>query len=340
VDKTAPTEGVVTVAHKIVNQTANEVDYTLTWDGFKDLESGIRGYEFCLGYIKDVCSIAPTNAGLILQGTVQHFTPADLNTPFYGIVIATNKAGLKTTVSSDAIKIDFTPPIAGTVIDGVDKDLDYINDSVALVTTWSGFTDSQSGIEKCRLTIIEEGPTGPFLVLRLTVKANGSIPHKFILIPGIKYIATVECRNPDSFKTSASSNGAICDNTPPISGKIFHGTDRNSDIHYQSSTNALSVHWSPGSDPQSGVKEYLVAVGTGPDRDDVRGYATVGMATDVQVVNLTMNSGSTYYVTLEVVNNAGSRSRVSSSGVRVDVTPPIISKVNIRNLAIPLNLTR
>jgi hypothetical protein len=337
VDKTAPTEGVVTVAHKILNQTANEVDYTVTWDGFKDLESGIRGYEFCLGYIKDVCSTAPTNAGLILQGTVQHFTPADLSTPLYGIVIATNKAGLKTTVSSDAIKIDFTPPIAGTVIDGVGKDLDYLNDSVALVTTWSGFTDPQSGIEKCRLNIVEEGPTGPFLVLRLTVKANGSIPHKFILIPGIKYVATVECRNPDGFKTSASSNGAVCDKTPPITGKIFHGTDRNSDIRYQSSTNAIGVHWSPGSDPQSGVKEYLVAVGTGPDRDDVRGFATVGMATDVQVVNLTMNSGSTYYVTLEVVNNAGLRSRVSSSGVRVDATPPIITKVNVRILNISLD---
>ena len=339
VDKTAPAKGLVTVAHKILNQTANEVDYTLTWDGFKDLESGIRGYEFCLGYIKDVCSTAPTNAGLILQGTVRYFTPVDLSTPFYGIVIATNKAGLKTTVRSDATKIDFTPPIAGTVIDGVGKDLDYINDSVALVTTWSGFTDPQSGIEKCRLTIIEEGPTGHFLVLRLTVKANGSIPHKIILIPGIKYIATVKCRNPDGFKTSVSSNGAVCDNTPPITGKIFHGTDRNSDTRYQSSTNALSVHWSAGRDPQSGVKEYLVAVGTGPDRDDVRGFATVGMATDVQVVNLTMNSGSTYYVTLEVVNNAGLRSRVSSSGARVDATPPMISKVNIRILAISLDRT-
>jgi hypothetical protein len=53
-----------------------------------------------------------------------------------------------------------------------------------------------------------------------------------------------------------------------------------------------------------------------------------------------MNAGSTYYVTLEVVNNAGLRSRVSSSGVRVDATPPMITKVTIRILAIPLHGTK
>jgi hypothetical protein len=328
VDKTAPTAGVVKVTHKILNQTTNEVDYTLTWDGFKDSETGIRGYEFCLGYIEAVCSTDPKTAGSELQGTVEDFTPADLNTPFYGIVIAANNAGLKTTVSSDAIRIDFTPPTAGRVIDGVDKDVDNINDSVALVTTWSGFADLETGIESCRLTVIEEGPTGLFLILRKTVNGNGSLTHKFILIPGVKYTSTILCRNRDGFKTSVSSDGVVCDGTPPVPGKIFHGTDQNPDIRYQSSTNTLEVYWSPGRDPESGVKEYLLAVGTGPDDDDVRGFVTVGMETDdVEVVNLTMNSGSTYYVTLEVVNNAGLRSRVSSNGVRVDDTVPIITQV-------------
>ena len=329
VDKTAPTDGVVKVAHTILNQTKNEVDYTLIWEGFNDTQTGIRGYEFCLGYIKDICSTAQINAGLERQGTVQHFTPADPDTPFYGIVIATNNAGLKTIVSSDEIKIDFTPPIAGRVLDGIDKDLNYVNDSVALVTTWSGFTDPESDIEKCRLIIIEEGPTGPFLVLRIFVNATGSIRHKFILLPGLKYIATVECTNPHGFKTSVSSNGVLCDNTPPITRDIFHETDHNSDIRYQSSTKALSVYWSPGHDAESGVKEYLLGVGTGPDNDDVRRVFSVGMKTDIIISNLTMNSGPTYYVTLEVVNNAGLTSRVSSNGVRVDVTPPKITKVRM-----------
>jgi hypothetical protein len=331
VDRTAPTAGVVKVAHKILNQSGNEIDYALTWDDFKDLESGIRGYEFCLGYIEDVCSTDLTSAGSELQGTVQHFIPADLNTPFYGIVTATNNAGLKRTVNSNAIIIDFTPPTAGMVIDGVDNDVDSINDSVALVTTWSGFEDLETGIEKCSLTVIEQGPTGPFTVLRLAVNTNGSIPHTFILIPGVRYTSTVECRNLDGFKTSVSSDGAVCDDSPPIMGQVFHGTNQNPDIRFQSdSTTTLDVYWRPGQDPESGIKEYLLAVGTGPDNDDVRGFVTVGMETDVKIVNLTMHSGSTYYITLEVVNNAGLKSRVSSRGVTVDTTPPIITKVCMR----------
>ena len=327
VDRTAPSAEVVKVTHKILNQTKNEIDYTLTWDRFQDFESGIRGYEFCLGYIEDVCSTDLTSAGSELQGTVQHFTPADLNTPFYGIVIATNNAGLKTTVSSDEIKIDFTPPIAGMVIDGVDKDVDNINNSVHLVSTWSGFEDPESNIKNCRLTVVDEGPTGPFIILKLTVNANGSIPHQFILIPGVRYTSTVECTNRDGFKTSVSSDGAVCDGSPPITGQLFHGTNKKLDIRYQSSTTTLDAYWRPGRDPESGVKEYLIAVGTGPDNDDVRGFVSVGMETDVKVVNLTMNSGSTYYITLEVVNNAGLKTRVSSRGVTVDTTPPIIAKV-------------
>ena len=328
IDRTAPTAGNVKVTHKILDQKLNKVDYALTWDGFKDSETGIHGYQFCLGYIEDVCSTPLTSAGSERQGTVQHFVPADLNTPFYGIVIATNNAGLKTTVSSDAIKIDFSPPTAGTVIDGVDKDLNFINDSVALVTTWSGFADKESGIEKCRLSVVEEGTTGPFLVLRKTVNASGSVRHTFIIIPGRRYISTVECRNPDSFKTAVSSDGAICDNTPPIAGAIFHGTYQNPDIRYQVSTKVLEVYWSPGRDPESGVKEYLVSVGTGSGGDDVRGFVSVGLATDAKIVNLTLNSGSTYYVTLAVVNNAGLRTQVSSSGVRVDQSPPVITRVS------------
>jgi hypothetical protein len=330
VDRTAPTAGVVKVAHKILNQSGNEIDYALTWDDFKDLESGIRGYEFCLGYIEDVCSTDLTSAGSELQGTVQHFIPADLNTPFYGIVTATNNAGLKRTVNSNAIIIDFTPPTAGMVIDGVDNDVDSINDSVALVTTWSGFEDQETGIEKCSLTVIEQGPTGPFTVLRLAVNTNGSIPHTFILIPGVRYTSTVECRNLDGFKTSVSSDGAVCDDSPPIMGQVFHGTNQNPDIRYQSLTKTLDVYWRPGQDPESGIKEYLLAVGTGPDNDDVRGFVTVDMEIDVKVMNLTMHSGSTYYITLEVVNNAGLKSRVSSRGVTVDTTPPIITKVCMR----------
>ena len=332
IDRTPPVGGVVKVAHKILNQERMQVDYTLTWSGFSDLETGIRSYEYCLGYIKDVCSTALTSAGLALQGTVQHFKPADADTPFFGVVIATNKAGLKTTVSSNAIKVDVTPPLPGTVIDGLEEDLDYINSTVSMVTTWSEFTDPETAIEKCTLTINEEDPLMHNAMTTVYVKkvnASGSITHSFILIPGLKYVSTIECVNSDGFKSSASSDGVVVDETPPIAGSISHGPKQAANILYQSSTNTLEAHWSPGRDPESGISEYWVAVGTGPNNDDVYGFFTVGLATYVKVGNLSMNSGSTYYVTLEIVNKAQLRTRISSSGVTVDDTPPVLSKVGM-----------
>ena len=329
IDRTPPTGGAVEVTHKILNQKTNEVNYMLTWNGFDDIETGIRSYEYCLGYIKDVCSTVLTNAGLDLQTTVQHFIPADQSAPFYGIVIATNNAGLKSIVSSKAIKLDFTPPVTGTVIDGPDEDLDYINASVAMVTKWSTFTDQDSDVKKCTLTIREENPVVHMpttTVFRQTVNASGSITHKFILTPGLQYISTIECENVDGFKSWASSDGVVFDESPPVPGSIFLSFN-DDDNRYQSSRNTLEAYWTPARDPESGINEYLVAVGSGPYDVDVKELFTVGMATEVKIQNLTMNSVSTYYVTLEIVNNAGLRKRVSSYGVTVDETPPIITKV-------------
>ncbi|XP_046852682.1 uncharacterized protein LOC124445941 [Xenia sp. Carnegie-2017] len=64
VDNSPPVPGVVKVEHKIVNQTINELDYSLNWDNFKDPESGIRVYEYCLGYVKNVCATPLTSAAL------------------------------------------------------------------------------------------------------------------------------------------------------------------------------------------------------------------------------------------------------------------------------------
>ena len=134
-DTTSPTAGIVKVSHHILNQSTGELDYTLSWEGFFDSETGIQRYAYCLGYIRNVCSTSVFNAGLDFQGTVRGFRTEDQENPFFGIVIATNEAGLITVASSDPVKIDFTPPVTGTVSDGIDIDLDYINSSVPLATT-------------------------------------------------------------------------------------------------------------------------------------------------------------------------------------------------------------
>ena len=331
VDKTQSIVGVVKVSHHVLNQNANEVDYTISWEGFVDSETGIQNYAYCLGYIKDVCSTDVFNAGLDLQGTVRGFF-TEAHESFYGVVIVTNGAGLKAVVSSDIVKIDITPPVSGTVLDGISTDLDYINSTVTSATTWFAFRDQESGIKKCILTVSEENPVknkSMNIKLKMDVNASGSIIHDFPLIPGLQYVATVACENNDGFISSESSDGFIIDDSPPVAGKILNKNGHPFDNKYQSSTSELHARWTDAYDPESGIKEYSVAVGSGSNDDDIREFFSVGLTREVTVKNLTMSTGSTYYITLQVVNKAGMTSRVSSNGITVDTTPPKIVQVCI-----------
>ncbi|XP_028410829.1 uncharacterized protein LOC114533499 [Dendronephthya gigantea] len=335
IDITPPTAGSVSLTHRILNQKTNDVDYTISWQGFADLESGIQNYAYCLGYIENVCSTSVLNAGSAFQGTVHGFLPEDLENSFFGIIIVTNKAGLKTIASSSNIRIDFTPPVPGNVFDGIDHDLDYINSSVALATSWSAFTEAESSIKKCILTVSEEYPNKneSFTVkLEMEVNANGSVVHHFPMISGLQYVSRITCKNHDGFESSKQSNGVTVDDTPPSVGTILDKNGQNFSHQYQASTGELHVRWTNGYDLESGIMEYLIAVGTGSSEDNIHEFFSVGLAREINVKNLTMNSGSTYYITLQVVNKAGISSRVSSNGITIDNTPPKFQQVcMIRN---------
>ena len=51
-------------------------------------------------------------------------------------------------VSEEAITVDRTPPLAGTVNDGeiVGTDIDYTDSTTQLCVNWQGFSDPDSGI--------------------------------------------------------------------------------------------------------------------------------------------------------------------------------------------------
>ena len=250
--------------------------------------------------------------------------------PFHGIVIATNEAGLKTIVSSDAFKIDFMPPVTGIILDGTDVDLDYVNSTVSLTTTWSAFADPESGIKKCILTVIEENVSSNYsktIKFETEINATGSMIHNVLLIPGFHYVSTITCENLDGFKSSKSSSGVMVDDSPPKTGKILDKNGHSFAQQYQSSTSELHARWTDGYDPESGVLEYLIAVGSGSNEDDVREFSSVGLTRETVVKNLTMTSGSTYFLTLKVVNKAGLTSRVFSDGITIDATPPKIQEV-------------
>ena len=74
---------------------------------------------------------------------------------YYLTVIATNGAGVTSSITSDGVIVDDTPPSAGTVIDGVDSDEDYLNGEDDITAHWLGFDDLESGIDSYEVALCD-----------------------------------------------------------------------------------------------------------------------------------------------------------------------------------------
>ena len=74
---------------------------------------------------------------------------------YYLTVTATNGAGVTSSVTSDGVIVDDTPPSAGTVIDGVDSDEDYLNGEDDITAHWLGFDDLESGIDSYEVALCD-----------------------------------------------------------------------------------------------------------------------------------------------------------------------------------------
>ena len=80
---------------------------------------------------------------------------------FYVTVTAVNMVGLETTLTSQQVVVDWTPPVSGDVADGnltspdSDEfiDVDYQSERGVLSAHWSGFQDAESGIVEYRWCI-------------------------------------------------------------------------------------------------------------------------------------------------------------------------------------------
>ena len=71
-------------------------------------------------------------------------------------------------VSEEAITVDRSPPLAGTVNDGaeVGTDTDYTDSTRQLCVNWDGFSDAESGISAIQWAI---GKTTEMAIIEITL---------------------------------------------------------------------------------------------------------------------------------------------------------------------------
>ena len=285
---------------------------TASWTA-SDAESGVVSYEYAVGTTSGGTNIKNwTSAGNQTSITIGSLTLVDGGS-YYISVRAANGAGLKSQVgTSDGIIVDLSVPSTPTVTDdGV-----YTTNASQLHATWAS-SDAQSGIAKYEYAIgTTSGGTDT-----VAWTSAGTAVEKTItglsLTSGKRYYISIRSTNGAGMVSAVgTSDGIIVDATPPTTPAV---TD---DGQYTKSATTIHASWT-ASDAETGITLYEYSVGTSAKATNVVGWTNIGKTTSVTRSDLTLASGTSYFINVRATNAAGLVSAVGSSdGILVDTTPP------------------
>jgi hypothetical protein len=251
--------------------------------------------------------------------------------------------------------IDTSPPLAGEVNDGpfVGHDLYWENNATVAAVNFLGFSDPESGIgryEWCLGTSMygceafEGNPLHVPASDRLA-RAAVSLEHN------VTYYSTITAFNQGLVvrNVSAVSDGVRLDNTPPQAGTAVDGSNASQPQIWTSEPGRLTATWFNFTDPESEVVEYYVSVGrrraprspvehlepslhlplTPVGCGDGSGFFDHKPSVRCDITgferrDMAFEHGETYYVVVEGLNGAHDRNSTATTGVSVDVTPPVV----------------
>lgn len=104
----------------------------------------------------------------------------------------------------------------------------------------------------------------------------------------------------------------------------MHGVGCVSATHTQAQRNVVSGHWGNFADAQSNISGYTWGLGTAPGLDNIFSFVELGQRTSFMASGLQLQDGMVVYSTLIACNHAHLCVTVSSDGVLVDGSPPVL----------------
>lgn len=314
-DKTPPTEPVV-IDDGIYTTSLSELH--ATWSS-TDPESDIVLYEYAIGTLPGAQDVLPFTSA----GTEQEITCTGLQlvngVRYYISVRATNEAGLTSNVgSSDGIITDATAPAAPTVID----DGQFTTSLNTLHASWTT-DDAESGVAGYEYAIGSEPGAEdivPYTAVGLTQEITRS---DLSLQNGSVYYFSIRAVNGAGLVSDpGSSDGILVDSTPPAVPVVIDDGD------FTGSANSLHFVYSSG-DAESGIDYYEYSIGSSKGLADIVEWRNAGQEREQTVTGLTLAHAQVYYVNVRAYNRAGLVSTGSSNGIIVDLTPPVVSGVDV-----------
>ncbi|MCX7651276.1 MAG: glycosyl hydrolase family 18 protein [Bacteroidia bacterium] len=93
--------------------------------------------------------------------------------------------------------------------------------------------------------------------------------------------------------------------TPPAAPDSVYDGLGPGDAHLTYDNTQLSAHWTPVSDPHSGLATYEYAIGTAAGLTDVANWTPINLALSHTHIGLSLLDGQTYYFGVRAINQAG-----------------------------------
>ena len=256
---------------------------------------------------------------------------------------AMDTVALKAVMCSNGILIDITPPIPVHFQDGAgEHDAKFLPSLRRVRGKFDHFIDPESPIVKYEWKIVRnvsgEDITG---FVEIAVTQQTPLMEGLSLEAGTSYRLVLRGTNAAGLQAVIETNGFIPDITPPhCEGQAIDVTDETDtfDVDFSRELSSIQAKWKC-SDRESEIRLQLVGVGTYPGGDDIRAFeevrcllqTTIDDFCYVRFPNVTVLAQVRYHVTIKVINGAGLKKTIGTDGILVDMTPPTVAPLYIKD---------
>ncbi|KAK7101794.1 hypothetical protein V1264_020121 [Littorina saxatilis] len=336
IDDSPPVAGTAVIGNAVSAFLGGEHRVLVSWTGFSDVENQVSNlpddvtinYSVALGSYpggEDVGGFV--QVGQRISHTFDHVHLLS-GTSCIATVIAEDRLGHKTEVSSNLVIIDNTPPGVAFVAAGTTTQSNFVA-GVELPVHWEGVEDSESGVNSIEVSIASEGGESEFLPFRTVDGSSTILTDTTPLLDGHSYVVLLKATNGAGLTSLASSKPFVVDRSPP-GGGVIRSSAFNSSILATYSTDPTSyrVHWSGFTDPHSGLAYYRVGLGSQSATPDIVPFLYVGLQTSY-TWQQKVDQGKKYFTLVEACNRANLCRVTSSSSITFDNSPPTAGLITV-----------
>jgi hypothetical protein len=259
-------------------------------------------------------------------------TPGQDGLPHYFTVSVWNEAGWKSEAFGNSVIYDTSRPSIGSV----SCPLTMMSSNATLSCSWSGFCDTESGVDYFEYAVGYHKGDGSVLPYTRLPHTASSLTVRDLNFDFSKSIyVTVKATNLVGLSSLAFSSAVQVDATPPAIGTV----QVLSDVGYLNYltmetaeryadgcltiTDYVYVKWSGFEDVESGILRYEVGLGRTMGSEDIHTFTSVSPGvTNYAFNNLDLSHLDSMYVTVRAFNTLGLHSSATSGQIHIAPTIP------------------